>query len=229
MNIELLIHVVLVLALQMHANGVSPTSFGPSSLPILLHDSSESALVPTMGRCLKHNLDFCKQKREEIGDLAYERCVEYSFIHCLDHVQEEGDPVTYSLIKNCAGGCVKEAKKYRLVLCLLDCYSEHVEKPATGIETPPSPHEHIESPPSPHEHIRNPPKHVRRPPRAEGKHLSMPELLKKLQNRFNRHSDVVYTQNPWVSAYLKFGTYYVSLFLSKLDFSIFTLFLLGYL
>jgi len=160
--IELLIHVVLVLALlQVHANGVSPpsSSLGPSSLPILLHDSSETALAPTMGKCLTDNLDFCKQKRKEIGDLGYERCVEHSFIYCLEHVQQQDDPVIYFRIETCVGECVKTNKKYMLMICLLFCYREHVEKQATGTK----------SLPSPHEHIRNPPKHVRRPPRASQK------------------------------------------------------------
>jgi hypothetical protein len=160
--IELLIHVVLVLALlQVHANGVSPpsSSLGPSSLPILLHDSSETALAPTMGKCLTDNLDFCKQKREEIGYLAYQRCVEYSFIYCLEHVQQQDDPVIYFRIETCVGECVKTNKKYMLMICLLFCYREHVEKQATGTK----------SLPSPHEHIRNPPKHVRRPPRVSQK------------------------------------------------------------
>jgi len=197
--IELLIHVVLVLALlQVHANGVPPPSLGPSSLPILLHDSSETALAPTMGKCLTDNLDFCKQKREEIGYLAYQRCVEYSFIYCLEHVQQQDDPVMYFRIETCVGECVKTTTKRMLVICLLDCYREHVEKQAMGLtKSLPSPHEHIESPPSPHGRIRNiPSKHLRRPARVEGNHLSIPELLKKLQNRFNRHSDIVYTYNP---------------------------------
>lgn len=132
---ELLIIPILVQIL--HANDLPPTSFRPSSLPILLPQFSElDNVLGPLGKCLKTRTKDCKKRSAELGDLNYERCVERSYVDCMDDVEEHEDPI-YPMMKKCVGDCVRANKGTGLVLCFDECYNVHIKNPSEHINNVP--------------------------------------------------------------------------------------------
>jgi len=105
---ELLIIPILVQVL--HANDLAPTSLGPSSLSFLSFPNLIILLWDRWVNALKLELRIV---RKDALNLAtgrnYERCVEKSYIDCMDDVEEHEDPI-YSMMKKCVGDCVRANK-----------------------------------------------------------------------------------------------------------------------
>lgn len=55
---------LILILVQVHANVLVPTTFGPSSFPIPLPDFTElDQVLAPMGECLKNGIESCKEER----------------------------------------------------------------------------------------------------------------------------------------------------------------------
>jgi len=213
--ILVIMELVIPIFVQVHANDIASTSFGPSSLPIQVSNVFELDKVQgPMGECLQPQIKYCKRERRLHEDQwFYERCIQYSFQHCLHRIRGNEDPTMTPLSKTCTSDCARQKHKsiIHIQTCLLECYEEYIQN------LPKIYNEHIENPPN----IYNKP--IENPPKISQK---LRECIQKFLKHFRKNSDVVYSQNLSVATLdLVKSSLLLFLSLSKEDFSTFTIFL----
>jgi hypothetical protein len=185
--ILVIMELLIPILVQVHANDLASTSFGPSSLPIHVSDVFELDKVQgPMEECLRPQIKYCKRERwlhEDQG--LYDRCIHYSFLNCMHHIRGNEDPTMTPLIKMCTGDCArKQELNIHIQACLLKCYEDYIQN------LPKIYNEHIEYPATTYgKPIKNPSKISQK----------LTGCIKKFLKHFTKNSDVVYAQNPSVA------------------------------
>jgi hypothetical protein len=126
-----MMEVLILILVQVHANVLAPSTFGPSSFPIPLPDFTElDQVLAPMGECLKNVIESCKEERNSheeenpVADLIYDSCVVVRFGLCIKEYAHGLDLKKYSPFIICSLAC---REKHGVAGCLIKCYETHFE------------------------------------------------------------------------------------------------------
>ena len=84
--ILVMMELVIPILVQVHANDLSPSVFGPSSFPIPLPDFSKiDNVLAQPEEVLKNDIESCTQKRS-LSEMMFEVCIWDSFVAYLHRI-----------------------------------------------------------------------------------------------------------------------------------------------
>jgi hypothetical protein len=130
------LHILILISVQ--ANNIAPTSFTPSSPPIL-HPYSSELDIGELHLCLIHAVGHCTRFKSTwpFPDKAYELCITNAFALCIVETRGSKNPIIFHNLRYCLDvNCepklrikVKHHQSTLFVRCLLECFYQHVANP----------------------------------------------------------------------------------------------------
>jgi hypothetical protein len=130
------LHILILFSVQ--ANNLVPTSFTPSSPPILPPYSSELDIAE-LHWCLTRVVGHCTGFKSTwpFPDKLYELCIIGAFAVCFVETPYFKNPITFHILSYCLEvNCdpklrIKAKHRQRALYahCLLECYDKHVTNP----------------------------------------------------------------------------------------------------